>query len=114
MKNLSTAWTAPEGSYPPYFNATQDGEEVLITVRAAPTQFDGVYVCANPGDGGPGRCVAGGPTCNNYCNMAPEKGPMADAPLPCTHIKEGVSASVRMPLAVWVHLVAQMSGQAAS
>ena len=113
MKTAMTAWTAPSGTYPPYFNATQDGEEVVITVRAAPTQLDGVYFCANPGDAGPGRCVAGGPTCNNYCNMAPEKGPMADAPLPCTHIKEGAHASCRVPLSVLHELASQLTGQLA-
>ena len=106
MNKTIAAWTAPDGSYPPYFNATRDGDEVVVTVRDAPTAKEGVYVCANPRDAGPGRCVAGGATCNNYCNMAPEKGPMQDKPLPCTHVVEGKSASVRLPPAVWQQLAA--------
>jgi hypothetical protein len=43
------AYTAPAGSFPPYFNATRDGDDVVVTVRAAPTAFDG----------GPGADVMG-------------------------------------------------------
>jgi hypothetical protein len=93
------AWTKPEGSYPEYFNATREGDDFVITVRAAPTRRDGVYVCSHARDAGPGRCVAGGPTCNNYCNLAPEKGPMQRAPLPFAHVTEGATVRIRIPFA---------------
>jgi len=41
-----------------------------------------------------GRCYPGDATCNNYCNMAPERGPMADAPLPCSYARVGDAASL--------------------
>lgn len=93
------AWTAPTGSYPAYFNATREGDEIVVTVRAAPRVYEGIHVCAHARDAGPGRCVAGGPTCNNYCNMAPQKGPMQDSPLPCSHTDEGEIVSIRIPAA---------------
>lgn len=101
MKTTLFAWTAPGANYPAYVNATLDGDEVVVTVRAAPTVREGVYVCAHARDAGPGRCVAGGPTCNNYCNMAPEKGPMQDSPLRCTHTDEGKTVAVRLPASAW-------------
>ena len=102
----SFAYTPATGyrHYPPYFNVTRDGDEAVITVRASEAIREGVYVCAHKRDAGPGRCVAGGPTCNNYCNMAPEKGPMADHPLPCTHADTGASVSMRMPWEAFVAL----------
>lgn len=95
------AWTAPGANYPAYFNASRYGDEIVLTMREAPTVREGVYVCAHARDAGPGRCVAGGPTCNNYCNMAPDKGPMQDRPLPCTHTDEGKIVTIRLPLSAW-------------
>lgn len=41
----------------------------------------GVYICGYARDKGqPGRCTPGDEHCNNYCNMAPEKGPMQRSP----------------------------------
>lgn len=96
------AYTAPGSSYPGFvsINREQNGD-VTVTVRAAPTVRQGVYVCAHAKDAGPGRCVAGGPTCNNYCNMAPEKGPMQDSPLPCEHIDAGATVSFTVPKEQW-------------
>jgi hypothetical protein len=98
------AYTDASGvSYPGYvsINRLENGD-VRVSVRGAPKIYDGVHVCSHlPG---PGNCTAGGPTCNNYCNMAPEKGPMQDHPLPCTHTREGAFASFVVPEAEWRRL----------
>lgn len=99
------AYTAMTGvGYPPYvsFNRLESGD-VEVTVRSAPTEYEGCYVCGFKGrdDNEPGRCVPGGPTCNNYCNMAPEKGPMQDHPERCHHVKEGTTVSSVVPAAEW-------------
>jgi hypothetical protein len=100
MENLFAFTALTDTSYPGYVSVNRlDNGDVQVTVRAAPTSFDGVHVCSHRP--GPGNCVAGGPTCNNYCNMAPEKGPMADHPLPCTHTREGVTASFIVPEGHW-------------
>lgn len=104
MKTCIAAWTAPSGPLPPYFNLTLDGEEVVITVRSAGTSREGVYVCSHRP--GLGRCTAGGPTCNNYCNMAPAKGPMQKHPLPCTHHDVGPTAAMRMDASTLRQLLA--------
>ena len=103
MSALIGAYTAISGSYPEYINVSRDGDDVVVTIREAPTVHDGVYVCAHKP--GPGACTAGGPTCNNYCNMAPEKGPMVDHPLPCTHTICGKDAKIRLPIAEWRAIV---------
>lgn len=90
------------GSYPPYFNATQTTDGfVVVSVRSEPKVRDGSHVCSfQPG---PGRCTAGGPTCNNYCNMHPDKTlKMQDHPMPCQQISEGSYATIRIPSADWV------------
>lgn len=83
-------------------NRLESGD-VEVTVRSASTTYD-AHVCAHAPDAGPGRCTPGGPTCNNYCNMAPQKGPMQDRPLPCTHTEEGGTASFVVPAAEWRRL----------
>lgn len=87
--------------YPGYvsINRMANGD-VSVTVREAPTiHEDGVYVCSY--QGGPGRCTPGGSTCNNYCNMAPEKGPMMDRPLPCRQVIEGRTVRFVVPADRW-------------
>ena len=108
MREMLAAFTAAGSSYPEYLNFSRDGDDVIVTARATPTVRDGVYVCAHARDAGPGRCVAGGPTCNNYCNMAPEKGLMADRPLSCTHVSEGATVSVRIPEADFASILASL------
>jgi hypothetical protein len=80
--------------------------DVEVSVRSAPRQRDGIYVCSHRP--GPGNCTAGGPTCNNYCNMAPEKGPMQDRPMPCRHTDEGSFASFVIPADQWDRLRSQV------
>lgn len=96
------AYTALSGSYPGFVSINRDAEgNVTVAVREAPTIREGVHVCANPSDAGPGRCTPGGSTCNNYCNMAPQKGPMQDHPLPATHTIEGKGATFTVPSEEW-------------
>ena len=108
MTELIGAYTAVNGdSYPEYFNATRDGDEVVITVREAPTiREDSTFICGFARDRGkPGRCTPGDACCNNYCNMAPEKGPMQDHPAKCRRVFEGKSLQMRMPLTDWLAIV---------
>jgi hypothetical protein len=83
------AFTAAGNNYPEYVsvNQTDDPDKFTITVRSAPAKRQGVYVCGYADKGQPGRCTPGDDDhCNNYCNMAPEKGAMQDAPQPCEHM----------------------------
>lgn len=101
------AFTAPGASYPEYIsvNETDDPDLFTITVRSPPTVRDGAFICGNPSDKGqPGRCTAGDDNCNNYCNMAPERGKMADAPMPCRHVREGATASITLRMDQIDHL----------
>jgi len=97
------AYTAPGIEYPGYvsINRNADGD-VAVTVREAPTVRDGFYICGFSADKGkPGRCTKGDDRCNNYCNMAPEKGPMQDHPAPCVQTFEGKTATFVVPAADW-------------
>jgi hypothetical protein len=96
MRQTLCAFTPPAPAYPPYFNVERDGDEVIVTVRSAPSIRAGVRICSRTP--GPGLCVAGETGCNNYCNMAPQLGPMQDRPERCTHTDCGPTASMRMPL----------------
>jgi hypothetical protein len=100
------AFTQPGASYPGFLSVNRlPNGDVEIHLRAEPTVSEGRHICAHARDAGPGRCVAGGPTCNNYCNMAPEKGPMQDAPLPATHVTMGSQARLIIPAAEWDRLL---------
>lgn len=100
-KNLF-AFTAAGSEFPGFVSINQsESGDVTVTVRAASTIRDGVYVCAHKGEEAPGRCTPGGPTCNNYCNMAPEKGPMQDQPLGCRHVDPGQMTSLTINADEW-------------
>ncbi len=100
------AYTALSGSMPGFVSINRNATgDVEVSVRAAPSVKQGVHVCAQARDAGAGRCVAGGSTCNNYCNMAPENGPMQDHPMPCTHVDAGVHASFVVPAAEWARFL---------
>lgn len=46
------------------------------------------YICGYETDKGkPGRCTPGDAHCNNYCNMAPEKGSMQSVPVQYDYTK---------------------------
>ena len=87
-------------TYPGFVSInTDENGDIVVTVREPPTVQDGIYICSH--QSGPGRCVKGGPTCNNYCNMAPEKGPMQDHPLDCKQVYEGKQSSFTVPKSQW-------------
>lgn len=96
------AFTAPEGSYPPYINVTMEGGKVRVTVRSPPVESEGVNICGFAGrdDHQPGRCTPTNGRCNNYCNAKPGE-PMPDSPLPCTTITQGATASIELELSQW-------------
>jgi hypothetical protein len=104
MGNNIFAYTAMDPSYPGYVSINRKNNgDVSVSVRAAPETRQGVYVCGFARDAGsPGRCTPGSPNCNNYCNMHPDKSlPMADHPLPCEHVVEGVTAQFTIPADQW-------------
>lgn len=103
MRENIFAYTAPGVGYPGYvsINRTEDGD-VEVTIREAPTVRDGSYICGFKSQKGElGRCTPGDERCNNYCNMAPEKGKMQDRPAPCTQIFEGRTVSFVVPSSEW-------------
>jgi hypothetical protein len=97
------AYTPAGMSYPGYVSISRDQEgNVAVTVRAAPTLRDGVFVCGFSRDRGlPGRCTPGDERCNNYCNMAPQVGPMQPHPVACQQVIEGVCATFTVPAEHW-------------
>ena len=92
MSRCIVALTNPGSQYPGYINFTleDDGSTITVHFRGNPTTVDGEYICGYAADKGqPGRCTPGDDRCNNYCNRAPQKGPMQKAPLPCSQVLEG-------------------------
>lgn len=98
MSKCISAHTNPGAEYPGFINFTREEDgSVSVTARGDPLQRDGVYVCAWARDKGqPGRCTPGDDHCNNYCNMAPQKGQMQKAPLPCTQVFCGETVKVTL------------------
>ncbi len=113
MTELIAAHTTLAPSYPGYVNVSRDGGEVVVTVRGDPKVVNGAYICGHlPDKGQPGRCTAGDDRCNNYCNMAPQKGPMVDHPAACVQTFEGKTVTVRLSGEEWAALSAQLIGGA--
>lgn len=108
MQQNLLAYTAPGHEYPGYvsINRTSEGN-VAVTVRSAPTiHEDSIYICGYASDKGkPGRCTPGDDRCNNYCNMAPQIGPMQDRPKACRQVSEGKTATFVIPASEWEKLV---------
>ena len=100
---MTAALTKSDSLYPGYVNVTASPDGgVSISVRAAPTKRAGVHVCGSPRNKGePGRCTPGDDHCNNYCNRAPEKGPMQDSPLPAEITNCGSYATLALTAAEW-------------
>lgn len=98
MSKYIVAHTNADSEYPGYINFTREVDGgVTVYFRGDPSKRDGCYVCGYARERGqPGRCTPGDDRCNNYCNMAPEKGPMQDSPLPCTQILEGATATLKL------------------
>ena len=111
MGKCIAACTTLAPSYPGYVNfSREDDGSVTVTVRGDPQTRDGAYVCGYARDKGqPGRCTPGDDRCNNYCNMAAEKGPMQDSPAPCEMTIEGATTTVRLSADEWANLLAEAS-----
>lgn len=113
MTKLIAAYTTLAPIYPGYVNVSSDDDgSVVVTVRGDPdTRADGFYTCGHAADkGAHGRCTPGDDHCNNYCNMAPSKGPMVDHPKPCSRTFEGKTVSVRLTAAEWGSLFHALLG----
>lgn len=109
MSKCIVAHTNLDPTYPGYVNFTRnDDGTVTVIVRGDPTKVEGVYICGYaPRDRGqPGRCTPGDHYCNNYCNLAPSKGPMQKAPDNCTHTREGATTSVKLSADDFAALIA--------
>lgn len=91
MPKFIAAHTNPGWAYPGYINFTsEDDGTVSIYLRGDPSTVEGCYVCGYERDKGqPGRCTPGDDRCNNYCALAPQKGPMQAAPASCSQVRAG-------------------------
>lgn len=102
MSKCIGAHTNSGALYPGYINFSRDDDgSISIIIRSDPKiTKDSSYICGFERDKGkPGRCTPGDSCCNNYCNMAPEKGKMQHSPTPCTQISEGASAHLKLSAA---------------
>lgn len=108
MSKCIAAHTNLDPTYPGYVNFTRnDDGTVTVIVRGDPKKIDAGYICGYALDKGyPGRCTPGDDRCNNYCNMAPEKGPMQPHPAPCVQTHCGPEASVKLPADAFAALIA--------
>lgn len=111
MSKCITAHTNLDDTYPGFINFTrEDDGTVSVHLRGNPTTTQGVYICGHARDKGqPGRCSPGDERCNNYCNMAPEKGKMQPAPMPCTHIRPGATEKLTLSAKDFDALVAALT-----
>ena len=111
MSNLIAAHTNFDPTYPGYINFTRENDgTVSVYLRGDPVIVSGCYVCGYAGDKGkPGRCTPGDTHCNNYCNLAPEKGQMQKHPADCSHTKAGETTKLTLSSAAFETLVAEMS-----
>ena len=109
MRKMIAAYTKLDSVYPGYVNvSSEDDGSVVVTARSDPTKQDGIYICGHARDKGqPGRCTPGDAHCNNYCNLAPEKGPMADSAKACVQTFEGATAAVRLSPDEWADVLRQ-------
>lgn len=102
------AHTNLDQTYPGYINFTrEDDGTVSVYLRGDPSKFEGSYICGYAADKWkPGRCTPGDDRCNNYCNMAPQKGPMQDHPADATQIREGATTKLTLSAADFDALIA--------
>lgn len=98
MSDEIRAYTKMDPIYPGYVNIKKaDDGSVVLTVRGDPKNREGSFICGYAKDKGqPGRCTPGDDHCNNYCNLAPEKGRMQDHPLKTTHVDCGSTAVITL------------------
>ena len=111
-KELIGAYTKSGCEYPGYVNASAEGDMVTLIVRGDPTVHeDAEFICGHARDRGqPGRCTPGDDNCNNYCNLAPEKGRMQDHPKRCRQVVEGKTVTLTMNKAELGALIAAIGG----
>ena len=110
-KELIGAYTKLSGSYPGYVNASRDGDRIVLTVRGDPSQRDAGFICGYARDKGQlGRCTPGDDNCNNYCNLAPEKGPMQDHPKPCVRVFEAKTVTLSLSADEFQAALAALNG----
>ena len=109
---LIGAYTKNSGSYPGYVNASQDGDTVTLIVRGDPSvRENSSFICAHAHEKGQlGRCTPGDEHCNNYCNMAPEKGPMQDSPKTCTQVIESSTVRLTFTTEEWLAAISAIKG----
>jgi len=102
------AHTNLDPSYPGYINFTRENDGTVTAIlRGDPSKVDGRYVCVDARNKGrPGRCTPGDDRCNNYCNLAPQKGPMQRSPADCSQVREGTFASIKLSGADFDALIA--------
>ena len=96
MNGFIFAHTEVGSSFPGYMNFTklEDGRVQLI-VRSPAKVTTGAYLCGHAEDKGKhGRCTPGDENCNNYCNKASGKGPMANKPKDCETVRMGETARI--------------------
>lgn len=112
MPNTIAAITQTDPIYPGYLNFTRmEDDSVTIHVRGKPETHNGAYICGHKSvKGEDGRCTAGDEFCNNYCNMAPEKGPMQKSPMNCTHVLCGSEASITLTAEQFAELKTAING----
>ena len=98
MSKCISAHTNPGCNFPGYINFSREADgSITVHFRGDPQEVNGCFVCANLADKGKsGRCFPGDDNCNNYCNMAPAKGPMQRSPKDCVQVIEGANASLKM------------------
>ncbi len=108
MTKLVGAHTNFDPMYPGYINFTrEDDGSVSVYLRGDPSIKDGAYVCGYARDKGqPGRCTPGDGNCNNYCNMAPEKGAMQPAPQNCQQVICGETVKLTLSADAFASFIA--------
>jgi len=111
-KALIGAYTKMDSYYPGYISVSRDGDTVLLTVRGDPTvRENAVFICAYAHEKGQlGRCTPGDENCNNYCNMAPEKGPMQNHPKPTKQLLCGETVTLSLTAAEFAKVSAIVNG----
>lgn len=105
------AHTLTDPSFPAFVNFTRNEDgSVTITLRAHATQREAFFICGHAQDRGKsGRCTPGDDRCNNYCNMAPEKGPMKDSPKPTNQVTCGQTVSATFPAEAFTSIMEQLT-----
>lgn len=113
-KDLIGAYTKLNSPYPGYVNVSRAGDTVTLTVRGDPLiRPDAGFICAHAHERGLlGRCTPGDDSCNNYCNLAPEKGPMQDRPKRCEQVFAGQTVTVSFAADEWAAVLAAIGGAA--